>query len=173
MNTISNSMVLIACYLIPIVAIGSEQNNADFNFKEVDDFPYLSETSDASSFQALIDKYVEDCIDSSEINTKTRWCFIGYKLWERELNKYYQLLLENIHKENVGLLTETQAQWAKNLEKTTELNSAILDIRYGKVQGTMFDAMRSGEADSAITPLVKQRALLLRSWYNTIEKGSF
>ena len=66
------------------------------------------------------------------------------------------------------LLKESQLVWIKEREKTIDFNSAILDKKYSTT-GTMYMLMRAGDADKMITPIVKERALLLKNWFEFIE----
>ncbi len=65
------------------------------------------------------------------------------------------------------LLKESQIAWIKEREKTINFNSAILDKKY-PTTGTMYMLMRADDADEMITPIVKQRALLLKNWFEFI-----
>jgi uncharacterized protein YecT (DUF1311 family) len=114
---------------------------------------------------------VQSCIDSTAVNTKTIPCFVSYELWDRELNKYYQRLQDLFNQDERAKLLESQRLWIKDRDRTVELNSSLLDWRYEGLRGTMFNAMRAGDADEAIAPMVKQRALLLKHWVDLRKAG--
>lgn len=138
--------------------------SSDFQIKEISEFAYLDDFDSAADFQSYIDEYIQACIDNTNINTKTISCFVGYKIWDRELNKYYDQLRDLLSHEMQALLLESQRSWIKDRDQTIELNSALLDLHYEDLKGTMFYAMRAGDVAETITPIVKQRALLLKKW---------
>ncbi|WP_431474619.1 lysozyme inhibitor LprI family protein [Marinobacter sp. KM021] len=146
---------------------------SEFQTKEVDEFSRLEEFDTVNEFQSYIDDYVQSCIDNTFINTKTVPCFVGYKIWDRELNDYYQKLKILCSPEENVLLLQSQRLWIQNRDRTIEINSAFLDWLYEDMDGTMFVAMRAGRAEDAITPMVKQRALLLKRWVDLKIKGQY
>lgn len=143
----------------------------EFQTKEIHEFAFLEELETVEAFQKYIDEYVQSCIDSTLINTKTIPCFVSYELWDRELNKYYRQLQDLFTKEERALLLESQRLWIKDRDRTIELNSSLLDWHYAGLRGTMFNAMRAGDADEAIAPMVRQRALLLKHWVDLRKTG--
>lgn len=142
-----------------------------FESKEIDDFPHLEDFGGLAEFQDYIDDYARSCIDNTDVNTRTIPCFVSYELWDRELNKYYQQLRELLTKEERASLLESQRLWIKSRDRTVELNSSLLDWRYEGMRGTMFNAMRSGDADEAIAPMVRQRAMFLKRWVDLKKYG--
>lgn len=148
---------------------GAESN--EFQTKEINEFGYLEDFETVGAFQEYIDEYVQSCIDSTLIDTKTIPCFVSYELWDRELNKYYQRLQDLFNQDERAKLLESQRLWIKDRDRTVELNSSLLDWRYEGLSGTMFNAMRAGDAGEAIAPMVRQRALLLKHWGDLREAG--
>ncbi|TOQ61868.1 hypothetical protein CGG90_24800, partial [Vibrio parahaemolyticus] len=61
-------------------------------------------------------------------------------------------------------LKDSQISWLNTRDKTIEFNSLLLDERYKDKVGTMYIAMRAGDADQAVSPIIKHRALLIKSW---------
>jgi|SRR5690554_403310 len=143
----------------------------EFQMKEINEFAYLEDFETVEAFQEHIDEYVQSCIDSTAINTKTIPCFVSYELWDRELNRYYQQLRDLFTQDERALLLESQRLWIKDRDHTMELNSSLLDWRYEGVRGTMFSAMRAGDADESLAPMVRQRALLLKRWAELRKAG--
>lgn len=150
----------------------------EFQMKEINEFAYLEDFETVEAFQEHIDEYVQSCIDSTAINTdstaintKTIPCFVSYELWDRELNRYYQQLRDLLTQDERALLLESQRLWIKDRDHTMELNSSLLDWRYEGVRGTMFSAMRAGDADELLAPMVRQRALLLKRWAELRKAG--
>lgn len=145
--------------------------STEFQTREINEFAYLEDFESAQAFQEYIDEYVQSCIDNSAVNTQTIPCFVSYELWDRELNKYYQQLQDQFTQDERAMLLESQRLWIKDRNRTVELNSSLLDWRYEGLSGTMFNAMRAGDADEAVAPMVRQRALLLKHWGDQREAG--
>ncbi|WP_417536592.1 lysozyme inhibitor LprI family protein [Methylophaga sp.] len=160
-------------YLAYLFALAPAVVAGEFELKrEVSQFASLQDFDGAEEFQRYVDNYVQDCIDHTGGTTKTRWCFIvSGQLWDRELNKYYQQLQVLLTEAERASLLESQRSWIKDRDRTIELNSSLLDWVYEDMNGTMFSAMRSGDAHAAITPMVKQRALLLKRWADLKRQG--
>lgn len=155
------------------MAPGGEDGTGEGTTESIDDFKYLDEFKTVREFDEYIEGNVESCIDETYGGTAAIPCFIGYELWDRELNKYYNLLVTELPKDSVKLLRESQRLWLRDRDKTIELNSALLDLRYKEVQGTIYSAMRANDADRAIVPVVRQRALFLKLLYERELQGAF
>ena len=67
------------------------------------------------------------------------------------------------------LLQESQRTWIQERDQSTEFNSRLLDIKYEGEIGTMYSLMRADDVDRLMTPVVKQRTLLLKAWYEFAE----
>lgn len=139
----------------------------DFQEKPTDSFRMLDEFDSVKAFEDYIEDYVQECLDNSLGGSNSVRCFISSQLWDKELNKYYQLLRGELSEENKVVLKDAQLSWIDTKDKTIRMNSNILNLKYNK-PGTMFIAIRASEASQSISPIVKQRALLLRSWYHSL-----
>lgn len=136
----------------------------DYQYKDVKDFDVLSSFKSIEEFEANYGKYVQDCLDNTYGGTGGIPCFIGYEMWDRELNIYYKKLHSQLDKNGKQLLKKSQKAWLKERDLNIEFNSLLLDKKYTE-PGTMYLLMRAGDADSMITPIVKQRALMLKKWF--------
>ena len=96
-------------------------------------------------------KYVQDCLDDTGGGTGGIPCFVGYDMWDREMNIYYNRLNGDLGEKEKNLLKESQLAWIKEREKTIDFNSSLLDLKYGEEEGTMYALMRAGAADSSHT----------------------
>jgi len=133
---------------------------AAFDYKTPKDFKTLENFKSVEAFEASYAEYVQDCFDNTGGGTGGIRCTqLEYELWDREMNIYYKRLLAKVS--DPTALKESQRLWIQMRDKTIEVNSALLDRRYQE-QGTMYALMRAGDAARIITPLVKQRALMLR-----------
>ncbi|QOU33234.1 DUF1311 domain-containing protein (plasmid) [Vibrio coralliilyticus] len=135
-----------------------------FEERPTDDFLSLSEFPSVAEFEQYIDTYVQDCLDHSYGGSLAVRCFVSYEMWDRELNNYYQLLYKSLSDDGQKRLKNSQLSWLKTRDKAIEFNGFLLDEKYKDKVGTMYIAMRAGDADQAISPIVKHRALLIQSW---------
>jgi uncharacterized protein YecT (DUF1311 family) len=156
---------LAICLLTPSVTFA-----IDFKYKKLDDFKSLEFFKSVDEFESSYNKYVQECLDNAGGGTGGIPCLIGYELWDRELNIYYNKLMEVLGEKEKELLKESQREWIKEREKSIDFNSSLLDGKYKHETGTMYRLMRAGEADEMITPIIKQRALLLKKWLEFVEE---
>jgi uncharacterized protein YecT (DUF1311 family) len=156
--------IVISLFVVPYGAFA-----VDYPYKKADDFKKLEYFKSVEQFEANYKKYVQHCLDNTGGGTGGISCFAGYDLWDRELNIYYNKLMNVLGEKEKNLLKESQLAWIKEKEKTIEFNSALLDKKYTEI-GTMYALMRAGDADEIITPIVKNRALLLKKWLEDLKE---
>ena len=126
-------------------------------------------------FESSIDQYTQHCLDNTGGGTGGIPCFVAYNLWDRELNTYYNNLMKVLGEKEKKLLKDSQLAWIKEREKTIEFNSSLLDLEEEyATTGTMGSLLRAGDADRMMTPIVKQRVLVLKEWllFITHEKSN-
>lgn len=152
--------------LIPIILAsttlylsGAEQ----YIYKDIKDFKSLDAFSSTEKFEEYYGKYVSHCLDNTYAGTMGIPCYVGYDLWDRELNKYYKKLHSKLNSTEKKNLEESQKAWLKNRDTTIKFNSKMLDTQYTE-DGTLYSLMRAGAADQDITPMIKARALYLKYW---------
>jgi uncharacterized protein YecT (DUF1311 family) len=141
----------------------------DYNYKKIDDFKTLESFKSIDEFESSYAKYEQDCLDNTGGGTGGIPCLIGYALWDREVNIYYNRLMKVLGEKERELLKESQLEWIKERDKSIALNSRLLDDKYANETGTLYSLLRANDADSMMTPIVKQRALLLKKWLEFIE----
>jgi uncharacterized protein YecT (DUF1311 family) len=156
--------IVISLFVVPYIAFA-----VDYPYKKADDFKKLESFKSVEQFDANYEKYVQHCLDNTYGGTGGIPCFVGYDLWDRELNIYYNKLMNVLGEKEKKLLKESQLAWIKEKEKTIEFNSALLDKKYTEI-GIMYALMRAGDAEEIITPIVKNRALLLKKWLEDLKK---
>ncbi len=149
--------------ILPTVSVA-----VDYSYKEVKDFKTLADFKTVSEFERHYGAYVKDCLDNTYGGTGGIPCFVGYELWDRELNFYYKELMALLGEKEKTLLRDSQRAWVNEKEKTIKFNSALMDNKYPSM-GTMYALIRAGEADSLMTPIVKGRALLLKEWLEDLK----
>jgi uncharacterized protein YecT (DUF1311 family) len=150
--------VLLSIALLSIV-LSAEQ----YKYKDLKEFKTLDSFKSVEEFETYYERYVQDCLDNTYAGTMGIPCYVGYDLWDRELNKYYKKLHFKLNPKEKQILEESQRTWIKDRDLSIKLNSMMLDKEFVN-EGTLYSLIRAGAADGAITPIIKQRALLLRSW---------
>ena len=130
-----------------------------------------------NSFHSLneLEEYLNnkktECLDKSFGGSRAVACFVSYsEAWDYELNYYYKLLRSELNIEEKDILKKAQLSWIDHRETTIDFNSKLLDRKYADKRGTMYIAMRAGDVSTAIAPLIKSRALLIKEWYESIVK---
>ena len=139
-------------------------NSFAFENKDINSFKTLSEFKTVDEFENYFNSYTKECLDNGFGGRGSIPCFVSNKLWDKELNIYYKKLLTKLDSEKKELLKKLQRKWIETRDLTIELNYALLDEVYGD-DGTMFALMSADDADSIMAPMIKQRALLLKKWY--------
>lgn len=141
-------------YQIKVIDVG--------NLKTLESFKSVDE------FEKYYRQISQHCLDQSGGGSGAAPCFVAYNMWDRELNFYYEQLMKILGKKEKALLRESQFAWIKERDKTIDFNSALMDKIFTS-GGTMDVLMRADFADETITPIVKQRALLLKKWKDHIK----
>ncbi|OCH14525.1 hypothetical protein A6E05_19200 [Aliivibrio sp. 1S165] len=150
--------------LLLVLLLPFSSHAQEFVEKPINKFPTLADFSSVSEFENNINEYVQECLYNSGGGSLVRRCFVSYELWDRELNHYYQLLYKSSDESTKKLLIMSQRSWLKSRDDTIQFNSHLLDDKYNK-QGTMYLAMRADEVNTIISPIIKNRALLLKMWF--------
>jgi uncharacterized protein YecT (DUF1311 family) len=110
----------------------------------------------------LIDKRLGECIEKNSTTAGMNNCTDeACKQWDAELNKYYKLLMGVLSKEQKQQLKDSQIAWLKYRDLETKFRTDILLSR----QGTIYSNLAVSEA----MDIVKQRALELKSLYDTLK----
>lgn len=151
--------------IIVSLMIASISFAVDYQYKKIDDFKTLESYKSVDEFESCYKKYTQHCLDNTDGGSGGAHCFIGYEMWDRELNIYYTKLMKILSAKEKNLLKESQLAWVKERDKSIEFNSRLLDSKY-KEPGTMYILMRAGNAEEMMTPIVKQRALILKKWFD-------
>lgn len=161
-----NKATLIIGLLFLSLAVNADTFN--FNIKELKDFKRLSAFKSEKDFENYINKYIQECNDNWGGSAAGAQCFVGYEIWDRELNVYYKKLAKLLDKKGKKALKTSQKAWLKSRDSSRSFISLQLDKIYTE-QGTMYIALRAEDGDSAITPMVKQRALTFKNWVKLIQ----
>jgi uncharacterized protein YecT (DUF1311 family) len=141
----------------------------DVKTNTIADIAPLTDYASVLEFEADLQVHIQECLDKSFGGSGAISCFISREVWDRELNFYYQQLKSQLNKKEQDLLYKSQISWIKERDKTVDFNSALLDKNYPEM-GTMYQAMRAGEADRTITPIIKSRVLYLKYWAEKLSK---
>lgn len=110
-----------------------------------------------------IDKIEQDCIsktaDTQEMNKCSQK---AQQLWEKDINKNLAELKEILSAEDYKKLQLSQTSWENYIDKEYEFINSLTSY----TQGTMYLNTREGWR----TEILKQRALTLRGYLNTLKK---
>lgn len=110
-----------------------------------------------------IDKAEDACISkTSSTDAMLKCTAIAYDSWDKEMNKYYNLLMKKLSTEQKSELLRAQKSWLAYRDNNfTFINNSIREK-----QGTMYLNVASGERRE----IVKQRALQLKEYYSIISE---
>ena len=112
-----------------------------------------------------IDKAYDACMEKAMSTAEMRDCADeAYKKWDKEMNRAYKRLMEQLDDKGKAELKASQLKWIEY----RDLETKLMDRVYSRLQGTMYIPMR---AYSSVR-LVKDRALTLGSYLDLLdEKG--
>lgn len=110
-----------------------------------------------------IDKAEDACISKTSSTSEMLKCTaIAYDVWDKEMNKYYNLLMKKLSAEPKSELLRAQKSWLSYRDNSFAfINSSIREK-----QGTMYLNVAGGERRE----IVKQRALQLKKYYQIISE---
>lgn len=110
-----------------------------------------------------IDKAEDACISkTSSTDAMLKCTAIAYDAWDKEMNKYYSLLMKKLPVEQKSELLKAQKSWLSFRDNSfTFINRSIREK-----QGTMYLNVASGERRE----IVKQRALQLKEYYSIVSE---
>jgi uncharacterized protein YecT (DUF1311 family) len=115
-----------------------------------------------------IDKWLDDCMGKME-NQSTAGMIEcaenAYVKWDKELNKIYKELMNNLKPEGQKSLKESQKSWLKVRDEEFKLLTNI----YSEKQGTMYGPIHIMDK----VEIVKQRTLELQNLLDTVTDKRF
>lgn len=114
-----------------------------------------------------IDIRLENChsIDSNQTTYGMINCeIIARDEWDKELNKYYNLLMDILGAEERTKLKNSQLAWLSYRDKEKDFSGTM----YYNMQGTMWHVVAAGR----FCEMVRQRALELKEYYDTLTFGN-
>ena len=123
--------------------------------------PLVSQTNKA--IKHPIDIKLEKClsIDSNQTTLGMIQCSsIAENEWDKELNKYYNLLLTKLNVDEKQKLKNTQRYWL--IYRDNELSFS--GTMYYNMEGTMWRVAAAGRS----CDIVKERALELKNYYDVL-----
>ncbi len=97
-------------------------------------------------------------------------CFKLYELWDRELNIQYARIQGVLDAEGKRKLAESQRRWIEFRDSTFAFESYVLAFTYS-APGTMWIAIRAGEADKSMAGIARDRTLMLLDWEKRWARG--
>lgn len=169
------STFIFFCFALytPSILAQSYTEEIDFEWKEIEDFAFLDNFGNPEEFQSYMDNYVSDCLGAYGGAAVGAKCFVGYQLWDRELNRAYKELMNSLDAEGKKILRDSQRKWLEYRDSTIAFNSFVMDQIHKNLEGTMWITIRADSADGTIAPIVKRRTLYLRAWKDSLKRGRF
>ena len=150
--------ILIAGLFIVLVGITTISSCNAFEINN-----YTNNQNAAIEVLDPIDKIEQDCIsktaDTQEMNKCSQK---AQQLWEKDINKNLAELKEILSAEDYKKLQLSQTSWENYMDKEYEFINSLTSY----TQGTMYLNTREGWR----TEILKQRALTLRGYLNTLKK---
>lgn len=121
-------------------------------------------SQDKNQQENFIDVAESKCLDKKEIsNAKMLECSIKVgKSWDKELNKYYNLLAAKLPKDAFEILKASQKEWIIYRDKEFKF---ISKLYYEVKDGTMW----YGFAENKKKEIIKTRALELQIFLEDLE----
>ena len=115
--------------------------------------------------QHPIDKALDACTEKNGSTAGMVECTDkAYAAWDKELNKNYGLLMQNLKPPQKEALKAAQLEWIKQ----RDLEFKFIDSVYDALQGTMYIPMRI----AARMDVVKHRALELHDYLDLLKDFS-
>jgi uncharacterized protein YecT (DUF1311 family) len=121
---------------------------------------------DASAADAphSIDMTTEKCLGQNQTTVGMSECYtLAEKAWDRELNRVYNELRDQLTTEDKDLLKKAQRAWITQRDEEFALINAI----HSQMQGSMWILV----AASQRVDVVKGRTLALQSYVNWLTEG--
>ena len=150
--------ILIAGLFIVLVGIATISSCNAFEINN-----YTNNQNAAIEVLDPIDKIEQDCIsktaDTQEMNKCSQK---AQQLWEKDINKNLAELKEILSAEDYKKLQLSQTSWENYIDKEYGFINSLTSY----TQGTMHLNTREGWR----TEILKQRALTLRGYLNTLKK---
>lgn len=150
--------IIIAGLFIVLVGIATISSCNAFEINN-----YTNNQNAAIEVLDPIDKIEQDCIsktaDTQEMNKCSQK---AQQLWEKDINKNLAELKEILSAEDYKKLQLSQTSWENYIDKEYEFINSLTSY----TQGTMYLNTREGWR----TEILKQRALTLRGYLNTLKK---
>jgi uncharacterized protein YecT (DUF1311 family) len=109
-----------------------------------------------------IDQKIQDLIDKSNGSTPAmvEVAREGAQLWDQELNRVYQELMQRLPAEDQAILKESQQAWIKFRDS----NSKMIGEVYGHARGTENRVFAAEER----LEVIKSRAVVLRDYLEVV-----
>lgn len=161
------STLLSLVFLFSLNAFSSE-----FKYRPLKDFKTLSEYKSVGDFEKVYKDYIQTCLDKTYGGSAGINCLIDLEIWDRELNIYYKKLVKILTKSEREQLKQSQKIWLQSRDASLGLAHTLVGRIYDGKEGTMWSLISAGDVTELHAPMIKERALLLRSYYKRLVESS-
>jgi len=141
-----------------------------FTPKKVGDLKTLSEFENTEKFESYWKGHQKECFDYLGTGRASKYCHIGSEVWDRELNIYYKKLRSVLYGPELDNLKVSQLDWIKSRDKLIALIKPLTSEKYKDQGGTLYYAVTGSNNDRLITPIIKERALILKMLFEEADK---
>lgn len=144
---LASTMVITVCTAAETVKPSLTRNNQEYTAENLDQ----------------IDKAERECISKTADTYEMNICSqIAQQSWEKDIQKTLAELKKILNPEDYKKLQISQVSWENYKNKDYNLIDSVVSYK----QGTMYLNFREGWR----TEIVKQRALILRGYLNTLKE---
>ena len=163
------SILFTVVFCLLITAYVESVTLSEFRPKEVKDLNKLEDFNTIEEFENYVNDYVQGCLDTGGGGTAAIQCLVAVKLWDRELNIIYKKLYKSLDEIGMRKLKKSQKAWLLNRDLSVEFTADLLYKEY-PIAGTMYYLLSAAAADRLIAPIVKNRVMTLRKWFESVNE---
>jgi len=139
-----------------------------FEQKSIEQLKKLSDFKTVEEFEEYHKAYTKECLANGSGGAGSIPCFVAEELWDRELNIYYKKAFNKLKPFSQEKLKNSQKKWLENRDLTKEFSSILINYKHSE-GGSMYALFKAEERDKLNYPMIKERALLLKSWSDLSE----
>lgn len=134
------------------------KNNLVERDKKIEDIERNIQENKNTEYKHPIDIEEEKCIKNSSTFDYPNCSYYAGTQWEKEINKYLNLLKKEMNTTDYSLIEVNQKKWEQSSQSDIKMIEKYINSKQGLIYVTI--------GTSTITDIYKSRALLLRKIYD-------